>query len=231
MGEKDYYEFLGVERTATAETLRAAYRRLAKESHPDLSGSDATRRFREITEAYGVLSDPEMRRAYDEELERSRRCAPLRAPRHPAVAPAWPGRHPVEPVTAHAKTPSRKPLPLVDEIVESLFSDPGAVPLAATHPRHAPHVEVILSRAEARRGGILAARLALPRPCPQCRGTGLAGSFVCRRCRGACVVAEEHRVNIEIPAGVTDRTRLITYSHCGFSRQVLVVLLRVRRER
>ena len=67
MAEKrDYYESLGVGRNASADELKGAYRQLAKEYHPDLnSESGAEERFKEINEAYAVLSDQERRAAYD----------------------------------------------------------------------------------------------------------------------------------------------------------------------
>ncbi len=63
---RDYYEILGVSRTATQEEIKAAFRRLAREYHPDVSKHpDAEERFKEINEAYAVLSDPQKRAAYD----------------------------------------------------------------------------------------------------------------------------------------------------------------------
>lgn len=67
MATTDYYEVLGVPRTASAEDIRRAHRRLARQYHPDVNKSpDAGQRFAKIQEAYEVLSDPEKRRRYDQ---------------------------------------------------------------------------------------------------------------------------------------------------------------------
>ena len=63
---KDYYDVLGVARTAGADDIRKAYRKLARKYHPDINKqADAEARFKEIGEAYEVLNDPEKRRRYD----------------------------------------------------------------------------------------------------------------------------------------------------------------------
>src|SRR5580698_6555235 len=65
---KDYYEILGVSRTATPEEIKQAFRKLARIHHPDVAKNKAAgeAKFKEINEAYEVLGDPDKRRRYDE---------------------------------------------------------------------------------------------------------------------------------------------------------------------
>jgi molecular chaperone DnaJ len=66
MTDRDYYEVLGVSRSASDDELKSAFRRLARQYHPDVNNSpDAEERFKEINEAYAVLSDTDRRAAYD----------------------------------------------------------------------------------------------------------------------------------------------------------------------
>ncbi len=67
MATKDYYEILGVGKNASAEELKKAYRNLARKHHPDIDKStDADKKFKEINEAYQILSDPQKKSAYDQ---------------------------------------------------------------------------------------------------------------------------------------------------------------------
>src|SRR3990172_968670 len=68
--KRDYYDILGVPRSSSEEDIKKAYRKLAREHHPDMVAkegkAEAEKRFKEINEAYQVLSDPEKKRMYDQ---------------------------------------------------------------------------------------------------------------------------------------------------------------------
>ena len=68
MAKRDYYEVLGIGRNADAKEIKKAYRKLAKKYHPDMNPGDkqAEQKFKEITEAYNVLSDTEKKKLYDQ---------------------------------------------------------------------------------------------------------------------------------------------------------------------
>ena len=67
-GKRDYYEVLGIDRNADEASIKKAYRKMAKKYHPDMNkdNPDAEEKFKEVTEAYNVLSDKEKKKLYDQ---------------------------------------------------------------------------------------------------------------------------------------------------------------------
>jgi curved DNA-binding protein len=85
MAAKNYYLILGVARSESPAAIRARYRDLARQFHPDVAGTQSTSAFREITEAYEVLADPAARRRYNEELAQGERVPLV----EPVTPPGW----------------------------------------------------------------------------------------------------------------------------------------------
>jgi curved DNA-binding protein CbpA len=89
----DYYKILGVDRTENVEGIHTAYRRLAKQCHPDVAGIQSKEKFQGIQQAYEVLSDPDKRKHYDATFDKRPRMRGKRAiepePLVPSSYPSW----------------------------------------------------------------------------------------------------------------------------------------------
>ena len=93
MSLDDYYKILGVDRAENVEGIHTAYRRLAKQCHPDLAGVQSKEKFQGIQQAYEVLSDPDKRKHYDASIDNRPRMTGKRAvepePLVPSSNPSW----------------------------------------------------------------------------------------------------------------------------------------------
>ncbi len=207
---KNYYLVLGIASDATQDEIKSAYREKAKRWHPDRSGK-GSEPFLAVREAYEVLCDPAQRRAYDAERARHEgrgqpsarevRPQPLRRAR-PPVEPLVPDPHGSRARDAFAASPLE---PLFAELF-GRFSGAPETPRAAGSRRRPQefHLQVSLTREEARRGGHLRVWLPVQAPCPVCEGRGGARFFVCTYCAGSGLVDGEHPVDVALPAGLVD---------------------------
>jgi len=234
--QKDYYKTLGVPKTATAAEIKKSYRELARKYHPDANkgSADAEERFKEITEAYNVLSDEKQRKEYDE------------------------GRS----MFGGFRTPTGRPGPggttfdLGDlfgggeglgDVLGGIFRNRTGGPASRARRGADVETETTLSFGDAIDGATVTLRLTGEGPCPVCGGTGAKSGTVpkvcpdchgtgqqarnlggfglsepCKTCRGRGLVVEDpcpscsgsgramsaRTVQARIPAGVADGQKI-----------------------
>jgi curved DNA-binding protein CbpA len=115
----NYYVLLGVARDASGDTIRRAFRALARQYHPDAGTGSSPERFRDIVNAYETLSDPVRRKTYDQSLR-----APVFRSAHPGVrVTARPAPEPLIPEPSRRPVTLRPSAQLPDETLEQLFAD------------------------------------------------------------------------------------------------------------
>jgi len=170
----NYYRLLGLLQSARPEDIKVAYRRLAKELHPDLNqSSSAAERFQSVVEAYETLSDPKLRKAYDEVWK-------------PAVAKA---------ADAAASAPG------VVEGVTNLVG--GIMDKFNRRWRLGQDLKYTLSLSltEAFLGCEKTVSFESPVRCPTCKGSGKSGAADCGDCQGSGVRLGERVFKVVVPAG------------------------------
>ncbi len=229
---RDLYEVLGVPKTASADEIKKAYRRLAREHHPDRNPGDAEaeERFKEVQDAYDVLSDAEKRAQYD-------RVGPRMFSRGPAGGGfTWSGNvgdlgdlgdlfgglfGRMGGASARGRSRSERgadvgvavnlsfedslgglttKIPVELEAACSTCGGSGAEP--GTTPTICP---------ECRGRGVTSEDegfFAFSRPCPRCGGNGTVVEKPCRTCKGSGRERRTKRYSVKIPAGVRDGTQI-----------------------
>ncbi|GHO53632.1 DnaJ C-terminal domain-containing protein [Ktedonobacter robiniae] len=208
MDYKDYYKILGVSRTASADDIKKAFRKLARTHHPDVNPGDkkAEAKFKEINEAYEVLSDPDKRKRYDtlgpnwrdqfNGFSGARRSAGS----YPNYDPSGSG---------------------FSDFFEVLFGrsggqgfPPGANGRASTagmRSRAGENLEqtVEVTIEEAYLGSQRTFTIQAPETCSACRGMGQIGGRLCAKCGGrGSLNGQGKRLQVKIPPGVDNGSKI-----------------------
>jgi molecular chaperone DnaJ len=235
--ERDYYELLGVDRNADGDQIKRAFRRLARELHPDVSQEpDAEHRFREVVEAYEVLSNSERRELYDRFGHAGLRSGGFRpttfdlgdlsdlfsaffgddlfgvAGRSGRSRGADIGaRVEIDLTEAAAGTTREVPFEVAVQCSHCAGSgaEPGTAVSACPTCGGSGRVRQV-SRS-------VFGEFVRAQTCPTCSGSGRAIEHPCEVCHGAGRVVEERALEVDIPAGIHDgqRIRLSGEGHAG----------------
>ncbi len=224
---KSYFAILGITSNASIEEVRAAYRRLAKEFHPDhFEGGSGP--FREIQEAYAILGDVQKRNRYERSLESARTTRLRRASAGPAPEPLIPEQQPMDfgeisPVRSfHKYTPS------YDEIFDWLWHNFSDLTWPKSGRLQELTLEVLLTRNQALQGGNARVMVPACAVCPICGGTGGVGYYECSRCGGEGAISGEIPVSISFPAGLTsDYAVVVPLDRFGIRNMHITVLFRI----
>jgi DnaJ-class molecular chaperone len=214
MEYKDYYKILGVAKTASADDIKKAFRKLARKYHPDVNPGDkaAEARFKEVNEAYEVLSDPEKRRKYD------------------LLGPNWaeqfgPPRSGARPGSSGGNIPFDFGDPTgFSDFFDALFGrragttatpnagGPARRPTGAPQagPRQGDNLEqpLQITFREAYTGAMRTYTIQIPDVCPTCKGTGEVRGRLCPTCQGTGQTMRTRRLEVRIPAGVDNGSRV-----------------------
>lgn len=230
----DYYELLGVSRTASADDLKRAYRKRARELHPDANSGDAAtaERFKEVARAYQVLSDPELRSRYDRFGEQgvsgaagpsmddifSGGLGDLFETFFGGASPFGGGRQ-----RGPAGPPRGQDMEVVIDLDFEVAVFGGTVPVTLRLPQAcsdcrgsgaAPGTSPVTCSECNGRGQIQRVRQSLlgqmvtTGACPRCAGAGQVVVTPCPTCRGEGRVTREHTYQVDVPAGVDSGSTL-----------------------
>ncbi|MCI0628107.1 MAG: J domain-containing protein [Acidobacteria bacterium] len=198
---KDYYEVLGVSKIATEDEIKKAYRKLARKNHPDVNPGDksAEDKFKEINEAYEVLSDADKRRRYDQLGPNWKAGADFTPP------PGWEGAR-VEFGDLGDIFGGGRGQSGFSDFFESLFGGRRGARAGAGFRMQGQDVEaeIALTLEEAHRGVTRSVNFQATEPCSECKGTGSKNNQVCPTCRGAGAIRRPKSLDVTIPAGVRD---------------------------
>lgn len=192
---RDYYKILGVGKSADDKEIKAAYRKLARKWHPDVNpgSAEAEAKFKEVSEAYGVLGDPDKRKKYDR------------------FGTGW------EDGGVTWTNPNSGAGPVGDAgfegIFEHLFQGFGGFASARQSPPQDVTQDVQVSLEEVCTGTSRTLTYQVPDACPHCKGACtvqlISGQrAACPQCQGRGTIINSRQVTVKIPAGAAEGAKL-----------------------
>ncbi len=192
---KDYYKILDLSPNCSQEDIKKAYRKLARNFHPDSCGIEDSTEFREVQEAYDAIGEKSKRNNYDRE-KRTQQQQSQNIPNY-----------------SFRTRETGFPFPFLyenffDQIFNQFLSNDSFYPDFAGFKNQ---MELILTPEEARIGGIIPVEIPLRESCPTCRGKGSNLFFFCDHCGGSGSIEQIIKIKIEVPPNV------LNFSYFNFS--------------
>ena len=230
---KDFYKVLGVKKDASQDEIKKAYRKLARDNHPDSNPGNkaAEERFKEVSEAYAVLSSKEKRKEYDEQRTLFGQFRGGNAGFRPPGGPGQPDFDVSDLFGGlfggRARGRQRQPQPRKGDDLETEATitfeqavEGATLPLRMTSdepcanchgtgakPGTVPKV-CTKCQGSGMVTGTAGGLFAMTEPCDQCRGRGLIVEHPCDVCRGSGRAPSSRTLNVKVPAGVKDGQRI-----------------------
>ena len=218
---KDYYQSLGVARNASEAEIKKAFRKLAREYHPDVAKNkkQAEEKFKEINEAYEVLGDPAKRKRYDQLGANWQSGADFRMP------PGWDSSGRSRASAGRGAGGGEREFQFggtgFSDFFEQLFGSTGGRDAARfgrgggfgeaeAGAERGTDIEgdILVTLEEAMQGSVRSVSVRHAVVCDQCGGSGQRNRRVCQACGGTGQVAKTETYQVKVPAGVTEGQRL-----------------------
>lgn len=240
MAEKNYYDILGIDKNASSDKIKDAFRALAKKYHPDVSKEpDAETKFKEIQEAYSVLSDPEKKQRYDTYGSVDENAGGF----------GFGGGFGFNPFGSYGAGFTRRQqkergddlkinLNLdLDDIYDGVHKKIRVRKQCTCHRCHGSGSETNQTETckECSGTGMVKESINTPfgyaqtiKPCPHCHGTGTAIKDPCQTCKGTGLEEMQKEIEFDVPAGMPDKSYFIIHGkgndgpHKGIPGDLLV---------
>ena len=214
MNYKNYYDILGVDKSAVEKDIKSAYRKLARKWHPDANPTNtraAEEKFKDIQEAYEVLGDAEKRKKYDvlgSDWQRAAKEAEQQRNYRQAQRDAsfdFNSNANFNPGAAGAQSGFSD---FFDMFFSGIGRRPTAAPTSLGERGQDLETTIDLTLSEAYNGGSKPVSLQLEDRCPRCGGTGTDRKGICPQCHGTGRVIETKRFDVTVPKGVREGQRI-----------------------
>lgn len=231
MVQKDYYKILGLDRKASQQEIKKAFRRLAREYHPDVNKDkiNAKERFKEVAEAYEVLGDPERRRQFDqghvdqawftttsfENIRDIFERTSARQQQDKTAKSKFKFGDFLNNIVDSAVNLGNQAAGAASGVKESQTSresKEGPAKVTGKGSKQPQSLdleqELQISLEEAWQGVRKPVTVLINKPCVLCGGSGKVSGQVCRNCQGKGVARQEKRLDVKVPAGVRKGSKI-----------------------